>query len=326
LKVALIATAKDEGPFILEWVAFHRLVGFDPIIVFQNDSTDGTAETLIELDRLGVISYFDNPAKRGRHQIRAYVRATEHPEYQAAEWAMAIDLDEFLNVKCGTGKVQDLIAAVPECDRVLVNWRLFGSGGYSTLSERLVTERFTRCDPAEDMAKGLMAYKTLFRTALFGRPGVHAVHPKEDVAGDLRTVNGSGLPEDAFERKNFRSTDPECLKLAQVNHYVLRDASSYLIKATRGSAHQPDRDLRESFWNRRQRRSNLMVDKELHNRAPAIATEMQALDALSDGKLGKLRRRAVKHYQKRLETLLEDEDNRALFLHCAFSRISESKI
>lgn len=44
LKVALVATAKDEGPFVLEWVAYHRLAGFDPIIIYQNDSTDGTAD------------------------------------------------------------------------------------------------------------------------------------------------------------------------------------------------------------------------------------------------------------------------------------------
>ena len=317
MKVALVATAKDEGPFLLEWVAYHRLAGFDPIIVYQNDSTDGTDAILSEMDRLGIISYFDNPAKRGRHQIRAYTRATQLPSYQAADWAMAVDLDEFFHVKCGAGTVQDLIAAVPETDQILVNWRLFGAGGYASLSERLVTERFTRCEPAEDLATGMKAYKTLFRTAPFGRPGVHRVHPKPEMTAPFRIVNGSGLREDAFEVKNHRCTDPGMMQLAQINHYVLRDVSSYLIKATRGSAHQPDRDLREAFWDRRQKRSNLRADMSLRTRAPDIVNEMKALDALSKGRLGRMRARALRHYRDRLDTLLEDEANRALFVYCA---------
>lgn len=317
MNVALVATAKDEGPFILEWVAYHRMIGFGPIIMYQNDSTDGTIEILTELDRLGVISYFDNPAKRGRHQIRAYARATELEAYQTADWAMAIDLDEFLHVKCGDGRVQDLIAAVPDADRILINWRLFGAGGHASLSDRLITDRFTLCTDANAMATGLMAYKTLFRPPLFGRPGVHKVHPKSEDETTIRTVNGSGLREDAFAIKNFRSTDPGLLSLAQINHYVLRDASSFLVKATKGSAHQPDRDLRQHFWTRRQRLSNSGVDTGLQQRVPEIRAEMDRLDKQSGGRLGQLRRAALDHYKRRLDTLLEDPDNRDLFLYCA---------
>ena len=48
----LVATVKNEGPNILEWVAHHRLCGFDRIQIYQNDSTDTTVQTLRTLDRL----------------------------------------------------------------------------------------------------------------------------------------------------------------------------------------------------------------------------------------------------------------------------------
>ena len=54
VKATLIATAKDEGHNILEWLAHHRLAGFTEFILFQNDSTDGTAEMLELLAELGV--------------------------------------------------------------------------------------------------------------------------------------------------------------------------------------------------------------------------------------------------------------------------------
>ena len=56
----LVATVRNEGPNILEWVAHHRLCGFDRIQIFQNDSTDNTVRTLRILDRLGVIEFFQN--------------------------------------------------------------------------------------------------------------------------------------------------------------------------------------------------------------------------------------------------------------------------
>lgn len=46
MKTAAICTVKDEAPYILEWIAWHRLVGFDKIIIAQNSSTDGTVELL----------------------------------------------------------------------------------------------------------------------------------------------------------------------------------------------------------------------------------------------------------------------------------------
>ncbi len=44
---------KNEGPFILEWVAWQRLMGVDHILVFTNDCDDGTDAILDELDRMG---------------------------------------------------------------------------------------------------------------------------------------------------------------------------------------------------------------------------------------------------------------------------------
>ena len=33
---------RDEGPYLLEWVAYHRLIGFTDIVVCSNDCVDGS--------------------------------------------------------------------------------------------------------------------------------------------------------------------------------------------------------------------------------------------------------------------------------------------
>ena len=290
-RFTLVATAKDEGPYFLEWVAWHRLIGFTDILVFQNDSTDGTDAILKCLDRIGAVRYLYNRAKRGAHQVRAYNRAARQPEMCGAGWAMALDMDEFLHVKAGAGTLPDLIAALPGCDQVLVNWRLFGCSGQDTITDDLVTSRFTRCEDPDRILSDFVGYKSLFRPALFQRAGVHNPSGPRIAPDAVRLVNGSGLPPDGFTRRKWRTLDPGRRALAQVNHYAVRDAASFVLKNRRGSAHQSDRDLGQSYWNRRN--YNLAEDSGLARMAPAIRAEMARLDALSDGQLGALRAEAV---------------------------------
>ena len=75
----IIVTTKNEGPFLLEWIAYHRLIGFDNIVVFSNNNEDGSDVLLSALGDAGLIRYYDNselsdglPADP---QNRAYRRA-----------------------------------------------------------------------------------------------------------------------------------------------------------------------------------------------------------------------------------------------------------
>lgn len=299
----LVATVKNEGPNILEWVAHHRLCGFDRIQIYQNDSTDTTVQSLRTLDRLGVIEYFDNRHNKGAHQMRAYRRAARTPAYAESDWCMVLDGDEFLAVKTDNGTVNDLIEASPEAvDAILVNWRVFGSNGHRDLGRELVVERFTMAEPAEDIVDThLTPFKPLFRTDSFGRPGIHL--PREPKKAEYVFANGSGLTEDGFFRKNWRSFDPEIRKIAQVNHYAVRDLGSFLLKNDRGSANAPHRAVGDAYWAQHDR--NDAEDLLLAERAPRLWDEMRALDEASGGQLLRLRNRAFRQWRIALDALLE---------------------
>lgn len=170
----LVATAKNEAPFLWEWVAYHKMIGFDRIILFQNDSDDGTHRMMQALDRAGIVEYHNNSgAATGQQQVRAYVRAGKLDSFQTADWAMALDLDEFLHVKTGNGTVQALIEALGEADCAAINWKLFGASGTRTLTDELVTQRFTMAEADERVRTRLTGFKSLFRTSVYSRPGVH---------------------------------------------------------------------------------------------------------------------------------------------------------
>ncbi len=305
----LVATIKNEGPNILEWVAHHRLCGFDRIQIFQNDSTDTTLQTLRTLHRMGIIEFFQNRDAGDAYQRRAYRRASRSAAFAQSDWCMVLDGDEFLNVKTGAGKVSDLIDASPDdADAILVNWRVFGSNGHRDFGGELVTERFTKAEPADTIKSQPAAFKALARTSAFGKPAVHVPRdPKKDAP---IFCNGSGLSEDHFQRKNWRSTDPLARQNAQVNHYMLRDLPSFLLKHARHSEMAKDRDIGLTYWEKHDR--NEEEDMTLARRAFELWSEMKRLNDMSEGKLLRLRQRGIQKSRAALDELLERDDIQAL--------------
>jgi len=314
----LVATAKNEGPYLLEWVAYHRMIGFDHILVFQNDSDDLTGEILTVLKDIGAIDYRYNRAGRGRHQVKAYKRAARQDYYQASDWAMALDLDEFLAIKVGSGRLPDLMAALPEADEILLNWRRFGHGGLVEIPDELVTSAFVMAEAEARPVENLTPYKAMFRPDMFARPGIHrppgATLPEEDI----RTCNGSGLMLPEFERHGFRCKDPGCRRLAQVNHYMVRDAASFVLKSYRGSAHQADRGIDRRYW--KKRNFNDARDDGLAARGAEIVAVMAELDRQSGGRLEEMRRQSLALHRDRFQALLQDRVYRNLYNFCVAYR------
>ncbi len=52
-RVLIVTTMKDEGPFILEWLAYHRSIGVTDFLVYTNDCSDGTDEMFDLLQEKG---------------------------------------------------------------------------------------------------------------------------------------------------------------------------------------------------------------------------------------------------------------------------------
>jgi len=60
-RVAIVTCMKNEGPFILEWLAYHRAIGVDDFLVYSNDCDDGTDTMLDLLQSRGLLQHRDNP-------------------------------------------------------------------------------------------------------------------------------------------------------------------------------------------------------------------------------------------------------------------------
>lgn len=309
MRTLLIATMKNEGPFLIEWVAWHRLVGFDDILVAQNDSNDLTKEMLICLHSIGAVHFIENSDASGalvptNHQGRAYLRATANPLYAASDWAMTLDGDEFLAITTGAGQIKDLIAELgADVDQIYIHWSNIGSGGFTTFEDVLVTARFNETDEQGKIERFPNHFKTLYRTAAFERAGVHRPQPAN--LDPERALTASGTRIQREDMTPSSSKDPGGQKFARVFHYRIRDAESFLLAKTRGRP-SVGSGLEETLGYWSQGDARVRTDDFMSRQSERIIAEIARLDALSEGRLLKLHRASVALSKERIIALKAD--------------------
>ncbi|MCK8485473.1 glycosyltransferase family 2 protein [Aliiroseovarius sp. S2029] len=254
----LFSAVKNEAPFILEWIAYHRVIGFDRIIICSNDCDDGTDEILSSLARHGIVEHLTHEVPIGvSPQLQAAQRVSEAALIADGDWVLWLDGDEFLNVRTGTRDVASLVAALGGRKGILINWRLFGDSGQIPFAGRLISNDFTMCSKRKNAEN--CSIKTLFRQGDgivgFQEKGVH--RPKIDPTSGLTHsdfLNGKGNPLSKSYAKHKRwlagqdiGHDAKVLDeeagfgLAQINHYVTRTPEMFWLKQLRGRGWAPKR-------------------------------------------------------------------------------------
>lgn len=315
-RTLVVTCMKNEGPFILEWLAYHRLIGVDDFLIYTNDCTDGTDTLLDLLQARGLVTRRDNPYRtiRAKPQHAALSAAAEEPSVQRAGWIICMDVDEFIDVHVGDGRLMDLYGAVGEANMISLTWRLFGNSDHDRYEDALVTERFTRCAPRlirrPHQAWGI---KTLFQNlGYFRRFGIHRpLDVVREAVGNIRWVNGSGaaMPKGMLKTGWRSGIDSYGYDLATLNHYSVRSVESYLVKRDRGRVNHVARDQGEAYWFRMN--NNAEEDRSIQRHLPALRKALAEL--LADPEIAAAHAASVAAHRARIADLLADPDYRGLF-------------
>ncbi len=252
---------KDEGPFILEWLAYYISIGFTHFIVNSNDCSDGTDSILKRCAELGFLAHIDNPGPwEFGPQASAYSNAMKHPWYNEAEWIMVCDVDEFFDIRIGEGTLDDLFQAQPHADGFAALWQLFGHNGIVDFEDRFVIEQFTKAgELGAVLPQNLRAFKTLIRNnGSYYALNTH--RPRGPVRGRAERfawIDGDGDPlPPAMRRRGWAfSTTGAAFggKLFRMNHYAVRSIESYLMKRVRGDVnttafHPKMESTGQAYW------------------------------------------------------------------------------
>ena len=314
-RVLAVLTVRNEGAFLLDWLAHHRAAGITNVLALSNDCTDGTDRMLDRLEATGWLTHLRNegPHPKGP-QWSALARAEAHPLTTGADWVLVLDIDEFVNVHVGDRTVQALLAALPEATAIPLTWRLFGNCGVRGYEDRPVPEQFLRAAPrVMGWPWRAAMFKTLFRNdGSYRRLGVHRPRaPDPARLAHQRWFDGSGrrLAPSFHSGRVFSDYGRDNYRLVQLNHYALGAMESYVLKCDRGRANRETAAGGLSYWV--ERNFCAEEDRTILALSPRVAPLRAELAA--DPVLGPLHAAAVHWRRARFEALMRVEDWRGLF-------------
>lgn len=239
----LACSIKNEGPDILEWVAYHRAVGFDHIAIASNDCDDGCDQLIDALQVCGFVTH--HPNAFGPHsmpQHAAWRRIKKQAFFANADYLMMLDADEFLNVHIDDGTVQALARALGKHDIFTLNWAGFGPVTEKPALTSWVTERFQLCVATNSQPnKGC---KSLIRAPQrFENFHNHGPTDRKDglattVLRDSGAVLSISDPDELVTKCRSVPMSQISHKIGQINHYGTKTMPEYRLRIERGRGTQ----------------------------------------------------------------------------------------
>ena len=309
MRILAITTMRNEAPFLLEWIAYHQHIGVTDFLIYTNDCDDGTDVLLDRLAELGVVHHERNHSGGKKAvQWRALTKAQRHPVFAQADWIFVADVDEFLNIHAGAGKITDLMAAVPHADGFAIAWRMFGNAGILGFEDEPILEQFTKAAPEALLWPWrAVQYKSLYRQdPRYEKLGVHRPKVvKQSDNGHWVDGNGAPLPDNP---NVFQYTTGPRYGLAQINHYALGAMESFLVKIARGKPNHTSDPIDLTYWS--DRNFAQVDDQTILRHRPHVAERIATLKA--DVEVNRLHLAGVEWRTARIRALLQTVEGHSM--------------
>lgn len=246
MRLYLGTCVKNEGPYLLEWLAHHLNIGFTDVYVFSNDNDDGSDALLEHIDktiecfnwRPRTIAPGESPQKSA---FEILSRELLNDRRNSEDYLMWLDCDEFLHLK-NYGSVKDLIAKENFPDSIFINWRHFGSSGQKKYRNVLTIDRFllsSTSTPLNRQGKSLTRLdNSLFKEVHHHRPIPVTNDYKYKYIYSSTGKSFDSVPESIAFGKRAIDIDNANVEFSEcyVAHYAIRSEQEYHVKKNRGSA------------------------------------------------------------------------------------------
>lgn len=263
---------------LLEWIAYHRVVGVSGFIIADNGSNDGSRAFLNGLEKLGIVTVLDFPDVEGQKpQLPAYERILRSCS-EDIDLLAFIDADEFL---VPLDSEQNLATNLnewfsdPSVSAVALNWANFGSNGELFAEEGLVTERFTQRAPQQFNAN--KNFKSIVRPKCAN----HFNNPHHADLRYGRYIDTLGNDLVSHPKHGNGVSEEVIWNGVRVNHYVVKSLEEFLLgKHLRGSAATAKRVKHKAYFKAHDRNDETCLLAAAL--APKVKAEMAALQAQLD--------------------------------------------
>lgn len=219
--VTVAAILKGEDRFVEEWLVYHRLLGVEFFILYDNDPRlplrSLTAAYAAWVDAIPWPDGQDLSGSRNR-QTKAYMDAVARCR---TEWIAFLDGDEFIVLRRHAA-LGPFLSDLGDADAILLTWHVFGHNGFYDDPPGLITAALNR-----RMSSPGRQTKTIARTAAIDR--IETVHACTLKIG-CHSVDANG--------RDFSPADyPGKTSVAHINHYMCRSFRTWMNRVDRGDTH-----------------------------------------------------------------------------------------
>jgi glycosyl transferase family 92 len=221
--LSICAIFRDEKPYLREWIEFHKLVGVERFFLYDNESTDGSAELLAPYVDTGEVVLHHWPPHPG--QVPAYNDCILRHGSES-RWIAFIDIDEFIFSHTGR-PVPEVLKEYERWPAVGVNWAAFGTSGHVEKPPGLVVECYLyrwRNPRARRTIKSIVDPRRV--------ESCKSPHYFSYLDGEL-AVDEQKRP---IEGPDFAFTEESSQSLLRVNHYWTKSEEEFREKLSRRQA------------------------------------------------------------------------------------------
>ncbi len=173
-RLAIGCIFQQEGPWLKEWIEFHRLMGVEHFYLYNNLSHDTYLDVLTPYIQNGIVELFDYPVEffTNKDQEVVYTHAFKQAKASKTTWLALIDADEYI-IPMESASLLDLLEEYSEHGAIYLLWQLFGTSGVEELKEdELMLEKLTLKVPEDDIVN--IWGKTIIQTRFGQEPiGAH---------------------------------------------------------------------------------------------------------------------------------------------------------
>jgi hypothetical protein len=239
MRLAITSIQRNRQPWIVEWLAFHLLVGFNRFFIYCHKCDDGMEATLLKLAQHCPITVY-TIGDQERPQLAAYQHAWDHHQAEV-DWMAFIDGDEFLFPARDISMAEALAAYrdVP-LSALAVYWICYGSNGHIADPGGLVMEDYPRHSERgfgpnrhfKSIARGGQALRCI-GSHLFSTPrGTYDEQLRQMLAPTL---------QDAAEEPSWEHL--------RINHYLTQHYDYFKqVKQNIGAADRASLTIRPDEW------------------------------------------------------------------------------
>lgn len=226
-ELGVITLFRNEARYLKEWIEYHRMLGVDHFLLYNDRSTDNWEEVLkpyIDAKLVEVIPWYKPEATPlfPTWQVNAYKDGFARSK-ENTKWLAFIDIDEFIVPKKNATILECLNEFFPSASGVYMCWRNFGtSGAYVDPGKPILTHLTKASDVFHSRNASGKSIVKVADTLIDLSWSPHQLVLKPTA----QYYNGSGAPLRSIGTD--LQVDPvHTSDHIVVNHYVMRDENFY---------------------------------------------------------------------------------------------------